>query len=247
MNKIMKFCFEKWWKPILFWLVSCLIFGLSEMLKNHIFSDIALVILGLGLLIVLISAIYQFAKRKWLVGVLNLGIFAGTIYLFFVYLTTMLVVEQGKPDNWADNLEIPTDIPISVPVDLDSEGHRPDSLINAKKTNTDFQLYNSFQPGLYEYDFWTGKIESGTIYLKAFEITQEQSLSAEKLALSSSVKIHNPTDSIMRFGTTSHFTIYEGDWGKPYAARIEVWFKPDNDETEQKLFTKNYKIEGWMR
>jgi hypothetical protein len=41
-------------------------------------------------------------------------------------------------------------------------------------------------------------------------------------------------------------TIYEGDWGKPYAARFEVWFKPDNGGNEQKLFQKNYKIEGWM-
>ena len=85
MNKIMKYCFEKWWKPILFWLVSCLIFGLSEMLQNHIFSDIALVILGLGLLAMLISAIYQFAKRKWLAGVLNLGILQEPYFYFCLF------------------------------------------------------------------------------------------------------------------------------------------------------------------
>ena len=100
---------------------------------------------------------------------------------------------------------------------------------------------------MYEYDFWTGKIENGTIYLKAFEITQEYSLSEDRLPESSLVKIYNPTDSIMRFGTTSNFTIYEGDWGQPYAARFEVWFRPDYGTEERKLFTKNYKIEGWMR
>ena len=147
----------------------------------------------------------------------------------------------------SDNLKIPTNIPINIPIDLDFNEHRPDSLTNSKKTISDFQLYNSFQPGLYEYDFWTGKIESGTIYLKAFEITQDYALSTDRLPQRSSIKISNPTDSIMRFGTTSHFTIYEGDWGKPYAARFEVWYKPDNGGKEQRLFTKNYKIEGWMR
>ena len=50
-----------------------------------------------------------------------------------------------------------------------------------------------------------------------------------------------------KFGTNDHFTIYEGDWEKPYGARFEVWFKADNENEEIKLFEKNYVIEGWMR
>jgi len=83
--------------------------------------------------------------------------------------------------------------------------------------------------------------------LRVFEITQDHPLSTDILPERSLVKIYNPTDSIMKFGTKSHFTIYEGDWGQPYAARFEVWFKPDNGKQERKIFTKNYKIEGWMR
>ncbi len=75
-------------------------------------------------------------------------------------------------------------------------GQRPDSITNRQVTKTDFQLYNSFQPGLYEYDFWTDKIESGTIYIKAFEITQEYGLSTDELPASSSVKVYNPSDAI---------------------------------------------------
>ena len=41
--------------------------------------------------------------------------------------------------------------------------------------------------------------------------------------------------------------ISEGDWDKPYAARFEVWFKPDSDETERKLAERVFKIEGWQR
>ena len=247
MIRVIKYCFEKWWRPILFWFLSCLIFGLSEILQNKSFGNFAFLIFGIGLIILLIASIYQFANRKWLTGFLSLGIFGGTIFLFIVYSVAMFWIEQERPDTWADNLKIPTNISINIPVDLDMEGNRPDSLFNKTMTNTDFQLYNSFQRGLYEYDIWTGKIESGTIYLKAFEITQEYALSTNRLPQSSSVKIYNPSDSIMKFGTTSYFTIYEGDWGKPYAARFEIWFKPENGGKEKRLLTKNYKIEGWMR
>ena len=50
-----------------------------------------------------------------------------------------------------------------------------------------------------------------------------------------------------RFGAKRGFTIYEGDWGKPYAARFEVWFRPDMAKTERKLAERIFKIEGWQR
>ena len=85
------------------------------------------------------------------------------------------------------------------------------------------------------------------MYLKAYEITREYALSTWNLPKRSAVIIYNPTNRIKKFGTSSLFTIYEGDWGKPYAARFEVWFRPDSGGEERKLFERNYKIEGWMR
>lgn len=247
MRNFIKFCFDKWWRPILFWFACCLTFGLSEIVRNRTFGNIAFTLFGLGLLVVLVSSIYLFTRKKWLTGLLSLSIFGGTIIAFIFYAIAMFWIEQERPDEWAKNLKIPTNIQLDNPVDLGFDEHRPDSITNRTVHQTDLQLYNSFQPGLYEFDFWTSKIESGTIYLKAFEITQEYALSSERLPERSSVKVYNPTDRIKKFGTTSHFTIYEGDWGQPYAARFEVWFKPDNGGQERKLFNKNYKIEGWMR
>lgn len=43
------------------------------------------------------------------------------------------------------------------------------------------------------------------------------------------------------------FTIYEGDWGDYYAARIEVWHKDAATGEETKLCEKTYRVEGWMR
>lgn len=247
MTNFFRFCFDKWWRPVIFWVAACLTFGLSGIWRDHIFGVFAAVIFGLGLLVLLTSAIYQFVKRKWLTGLLNLGLFCATVCVVIFYAILIFFIAQEQPDTFADNLKIPANIPINIPINLDVNERRPDSITKRQVTGTDFQLYNSFQPGLYEYDFWTNNIESGTIYLKVFEITQEYALSTDRLPASSSVKVYNPSGTIQKFGTASHFTIYEGDWGKPYAARFEVWFRPENGGQERKLFAKNYKIEGWMR
>ena len=58
------------------------------------------------------------------------------------------------------------------------------------------------------------------------------------------VKDHN------EFGTVvdkQQFTIYEGDWGDYYAARIEVWHQDANTGEETKLMEKTYRVDGWMR
>ena len=55
-----------------------------------------------------------------------------------------------------------------------------------------------------------------------------------------------PSSKIVHQQLDGHFTVYEGDWGHPYAARFELWFRNENGH-ETKLAKKNYKIEGWMR
>jgi len=35
--------------------------------------------------------------------------------------------------------------------------------------------------------------------------------------------------------------------GKPYAARFEVWFKPDDGSPARKLAGRILMIEGWLR
>ncbi|MFH6933803.1 hypothetical protein [Flavobacterium sp. FlaQc-30] len=243
--------FNDWRKPILLWIISIFLLIVSNFFKNPIFENICFTVFGLGLLFLLIFAFYQLLQKKWLKSIGTFFLLGGTIVAFSFYMIILFFIEQNTPDTWADNLTIPKNIPINNPIDLDYhanfESQRPDSITNKVVTKTEFQLYNSFQPGLYEYDFWIGKIENGIIYLKAFEITQNESLSVKELKKRSSIKISNPSNNIKKFGTVGDFTIYEGDWGKPYAARFEVWFKPDNGEKERKLFSKNYKIEGWMR
>jgi hypothetical protein len=247
MTKTLTILFSNWWRPILFWLTAIGLVVTSEIVNNPTLSNISYILLGIALLGLIVSAAYQLFKRRWLKGIVTSLLFGGTVIAFILYGVLLFFIETVDGDKWADNLTIPTNIQLDNPIDLGLGFKGRDSMSLGTKTMTDLRLYNSFQPGLYEYDFWTGKIESGKIYLKAYEITQNYPLSTDRLPQRSAVKVYNPTDSVLKFGTTTDFTIYEGDWGKPYAARFEVWFKPDNGGQERKLFQKNYKIEGWQR
>ncbi|MDJ1501546.1 hypothetical protein [Xanthocytophaga agilis] len=238
-------CFEKWWIPIVFWVAALGLVIVSNWTPVPFLGIASFILLTLSLLFLFGSAVYHLVYRRWLKAILTGLLGVGTIAGIILYAVFIFAMEQLDGDKWADNLTIPTNITLNTPkeqsiISSDSIGHSTGKAF-------DFELYNSFQPGLYEYAIWIGKTEPGTIYLKAYEVTQEYPLSTDNLAKSSSIKIINDTDSIIQFGTKDHFTIYEGDWGKPYAARFEVWFHPDNGNPDRKLTEKIYKIEGWQR
>lgn len=110
-----------------------------------------------------------------------------------------------------------------------------------------FDIRKSFQPGIYDSVIWVNPGESGMIYLKAFEVTKGTPLSVNRLKKYSNEWIGWSDDPEELFFSNTHFTIYEGDWGKPYAARMEVWFDPDSGDPDRKLMEKVFKIEGWQR
>lgn len=238
MKKILNFCFDKWWRPIVFCGLSFGLFAIGELTKNYTIQYIFFSLFGLGLLGLLVSTVYQLAKKRWLFAIITSVIFGFILVGFFFYSMAMFFNIQSEPDRYADDLKIPTNIVINEPLGQTEPGRIND---------TDFYLYNDSQPGRYKYAFWTRHIEKGRIYFKAFEITKNDPLSTNRLPEMSSLIIDNPSDSIMKFSSATEFAIYEGDWGKPYAARFELWFKPDNGGHDRKLLEKNYKIEGWMR
>ena len=110
-----------------------------------------------------------------------------------------------------------------------------------------FDLQKSFQPGLYDSYICANPGEPGMLYLKAFEVTRGTPLSAADLKEDSNEWTGWSDNPAELFLANSTFTIHEGDWGKPYAARFEVWFVPDSGAPERKLMEKIFKIEGWQR
>jgi hypothetical protein len=222
--------------------------SIASLLMNYRFIEtISTILLLTGIIGILASIIYQLYKKHWQGTIITLLIFGMTVFLVILIAPTLSIIVQSQPDKFANDLTIPSDIIINNPASQKEVNLKNDTTIKGDSQKIDFQIYNSFQPGIYEYDFWINKIDTGLIYLKAFEITKNVPLSESRLPGKSSLAIYNPSDSIVKFSSVSDFTIYEGDWGKPYAARFEVWFKPNNGGTERKLLTKNFKIEGWQR
>ena len=110
-----------------------------------------------------------------------------------------------------------------------------------------FRLVNGMQPGIYVISYSLNPGEPGIVYLKACEVTKGTPLSEDRLKEATETRLTWSADPKERFGAKAGFTIYEGDWGKPYAARFEVWFKPDSGKPERKLAERIFKIEGWQR
>lgn len=118
---------------------------------------------------------------------------------------------------------------------------------NIHNGQASLELTNSFQPGIYDARIWVNPGEAGMVYLKTFEVTKGIPLSKVRLKTSSNEWIGWSNNADELFYSNSHITIYEGDWGKPYAARFEVWFVPDSGKEERKILDRVFKIEGWQR
>ncbi len=248
MKKFLTTFFYYWWKPAIIVGIGFLVYAIGGFTHSRFWENVCSLVFGFTLLLLLISFIFQLVRKEKGEALYTFFFFLGILILCFFYGFVLYFVDTfGGGDHYADDLKIPPNIKIFEPAQIDWQtSERPDSILNIKRSHPDFQVYKSFQPGLYEYDVWLGNIESGTVHLKVYEVTQNDALSTTSLREASSIEVYNSTDSIVRFSTNEHFTIYEGDWGKPYAARFEVWYHPINGGNKKMLLTKNYKIEGWM-
>ncbi|MCX6200014.1 MAG: hypothetical protein NTY88_12475 [Bacteroidetes bacterium] len=250
LKNIFTYAFGNWLRPFIFFAFTIVFFFINKLVASELLLVGTIILFCIALLGLLISTVYQLINKHWMNA-----LFTGTVFICVVlpllYVSWAAYIFSSafkSTDGFANNLKIPSDIIISNPIEIPVETSNPDTVRSLQLSQSGFQLYNSFQPGLYEYDLWIGKIGKGTVYLKVFEVTQNTPLSESSVYKRSTIEVYNSTDTIKRFSTKSDFTIYEGDWGKPYAARFEVWFQPDRFwSKERKLFEKNYKIEGWQR
>lgn len=235
MNKFLSNYSNKWYVPVLTsWLIGFICFYFITF-RNEIVFYTALALPVISFLISFFLGIFKLFRKQYFNGLLQ--VVATTICSFiFLYFTSYFLMFYPY-DFYADNLEIPENIKIEIP---------KDSINDSFEKPTDFKLYNGSQPGIYSYDICIDKIAKGIIFLKAFEVTKEDSLSAGKLKQRSSITVAS-SDSIRHYRLDDHFTIYEGDWERPYAARFEMWYRDDTTGKERKLTQKIYKIEGWMR
>jgi hypothetical protein len=147
-------------------------------------------------------------------------------------------------DFFADDLEIPKNITFENPLGSFGTLDNADSIAIFKGISLNFKLVNSFQPGIYDYYVWLKPSQKGSLFLRIFEISQNIPLSSERIESESKIRITSGVDSLKLYH--QNFTIYEGDWFKPYGSRVELWFEPEKGKSF-KILQKNYIVEGWMR
>lgn len=233
---------DKWYGPFPLVGMTITMCVLSFYFDSIIIEFIVLLGISISIFFLIIQIVRNMIIRKWKFFFANLVILFSFVFFLICYSVSMFFVLESRPDRFADNLIIPDNIILNIPLDI-SKVEREKN----EKYKCDFEIYESGQPGLYEYDLWISKIGKGEVYLKAYEVTKNYRLSKKRLEDASRIYVFNSTDSIVRFWKTTHFTIYEGDFGKPYAVRFELWYRQESRKKEQKLLEKIYKIEGWQR
>lgn len=153
---------------------------------------------------------------------------------------------MNSPDGYAREHSIPKGLKYNVPLKSDYGEVFHEVSVDSKDRNSYLQIWDAHQGGIYVYDFYYPSLPKGTVYLKCFEVTENDPLSAGRVKGASSVA-HEATKSFSKIVDKQEFTIYEGDWGEYYAVRVEVWHCDASTKKETKLFEKIYRMEGWMR
>ena len=171
-----------------------------------------------------------------------LGALTVTYFLYQLNIAIGLAFNPG-PDDFGKEHPIPTWLDYNLPLE---EGEEPPYPIDSIASNTWLQIWNDFQGGKYTYDFYHPALEEGWIYLRCYEATENIPLSHERISEASIVAVPSTT-SFSKVVEKQCFTIYPGDWGDYYAARIEVWHKDAKTGKERKLMEKVYRVEGWQR
>jgi len=109
-----------------------------------------------------------------------------------------------------------------------------------------FKVKDAFQPGIFMISASVNTVQSGTCYIKAFNVETGVRLSEKRLTPRSTRHVGWSNDGKNHFAYSSQVTIYEGNWTTEYEARFELWHKIA-DGTEKKLAETKRMIHGWQR
>jgi hypothetical protein len=193
------------------------------------------------------ATVWNFAQGRTALGLVNLCglLLSGTLLALATYLPDMvldLTLGQSE-DHFADNLTLPEGIEIKRP--LRESPFLSLEIEAGRYTTPTFELRKGVQPGIYYAEIWDNPGEPGHFYLRAFEVTRGSSLSRDRL-MEKSVRAGWSDDGAEQFFSSMEFTLYEGDHGDRYAARIEVWFVPDSGQPVRKINEGTWMVEGWQ-
>lgn len=188
--------------------------------------------------IFLVAMVFLFHRRK----VIQFCLAGVVLFLYFIVSVFTGIALESAPTSFAEDHPIPEGLAYNKPKAMHADLEEG---VDPADSTTFLQLRNGGQGGIYEYSFFYPALPAGTIWLQCYEVSENLPLSESRIKKSSTQEIKG-TNHFACFVNAREFTIFEGDWGDCYAARIEVWFK-DRKGHERKLLEKTYGVEGWMR
>ena len=192
----------------------------------------------LSLLLYFIAFVFLLFRRRYIQFCLS-G-FVGFILLLISGFTGIAL--ESAPTSFAEDHPIPEGLAYNMPKAMDADLAEG---VDPADSTTFLQLRNGGQGGIYEYSFYYPSLPAGTIWLQCYEVTKNLLLSKSEIKKKSKQEIYGASHFAC-YVRAKEFTIFEGDWGDCYAARIEVWHK-DKKGRKRKLLEKIYGVEGWMR
>ena len=235
-----KWIIKFWYVLPILLIVFMLILWVSFSKEPTIWENVVFVLLLLTAIALFASWVFLADNGQWWKAITS---FLATAVIAFFLGIPLCFVAASSPDGFGKKHPIPDGLTYELPLSEDSCLTEP---IDSLDANTYLTIWNGSQGGIYRYDFYYGPLPAGEIYLKCYEVTDDYQLSEYRLTKASWVRF-DTTTSFTKLVDKQQFTIYEGDWGDYYAARIEVWYKNAATGEEKKLVEKVYRVEGWMR
>lgn len=205
------------------------------MLQDFLFFGILLV----AALLMIACVLCLFRKYYWtFIAILVSGI---VCVIALVYMFVVMLAHTDMSDDFGKQHPIPDGM-----VCYETKESFCIDDVDSTDTTTWLRIHDEFQPGIYEYQYFSTVLPDGYIYLKCFEATENIPLSEDRLPTRSKTQVNGHRD-FGPVGGYHDFTIYEGDWGDYYAVRVEVWHHDSISGHERRLIEKTYRMQGWQR
>ena len=98
---------------------------------------------------------------------------------------------------------------------------------------------------MYDAHGWINPGKAGFVYLKVFNVQTGARLSQDDIRKDSNELTGWSPDSTELFYYNTGILIAEGDPGRSYSARFELWFHPDDGTAEIKLVETTRKVRAF--
>jgi len=143
LEKIIDFCFEKFWNTLLLSVFSILLCIIGLVASSAVFYGISFFVAMFSVILSLLSIVYQALTKQWKPLVVTIAVLILTILIFLFSSVIQFFKAQRQPDGFADNLPVLGNVVLNIPSEFN------DRKAKERKTCLDSEIQDLFQSGTY--------------------------------------------------------------------------------------------------